>query len=256
VVIMSGPVSIIILAWNQQDYTRMCINSIFRFTKPSYELVLVDNGSTDGTTKYFHSLEQGGVTPVTRGMKGPEGIHVIYNKKNLGFAAGVNQGIKKAQGEYLLLLNNDTIVTPNWLDNLLNCLTSCHLIGMTGPRSNFAAVTGLDGLELNSLEEIEVFARRFNQADPEKWFPVEWLPGFCLLIKRQAIEAIGLLDERFDYGLMEDVDLGRRANQAGYVNMCAGDTFVYHFGSRTFLGNGLDVGKIWEENQAKYLGKI
>ncbi|MHB8171344.1 MAG: glycosyltransferase family 2 protein [Thermincolia bacterium] len=247
---MSGLTSIIILAWNQLEYTKLCLNSIFRHTSPSYQLILVDNGSTDGTTQFFRTLENNNLTATFR----PQNITVIYNQKNLGFPAGVNQGIKKAQGDYLLLLNNDTIVTPNWLKNLLNCLTSCPFIGLVGPRSNFAAVTGLDGLVLNNPEEIEVFARQFNQPDPDKWFPVEWLPGFCLLIKKQALDTIGLLDEKFEYGFMEDVDLGRRANQAGFVNMCAGDTFVYHFGSRTFTGNGLNIGRIWEENEAKLQG--
>lgn len=234
---MRKMISIIILAWNQLDLTRRCLDSIEKFTGEPYELILVDNGSVDGTYEFFRSVP---------------GDLVIRNESNLGYARGNNQGIRTASGKYILLLNNDTVVTHKWLNGLLRCLNSSPDVGMVGPRSNYAAVTGVNHLRFSSMEGMHQFACRFNQPDPRRWFEVPWLPGFCLLIKREAIERVGLLDERFAYGFLEDVDYGWRVRQAGYRLLCAGDVFVYHQGSASFAGNEINIDQIWHENYAKF----
>ncbi len=231
-------VSIIIVAWNGLTNTKLCLKSIIRHTTQPYELILVDNGSRDSTGRYLSRIP---------------GAKVIRNRENHGFAGGCNHGIRQATGDLILLLNNDTIVTPHWLNNLTTCLEHDPTIGLVGPRSNYAAVTGIPDLQLNSWEEIEIFATRFNRPDPAKWLTVaDWLPGFCLLIRREVFQRVGLLDEEFKFGFLEDVDFCRRAQQAGYRLACAGDTFVYHFGSRTFIKNNLDLGEIWEANHRLY----
>ncbi len=234
---MSGLISIVIPAWNQLEYTRQCINSILAYTTLPYELILVDNGSRDGTLKYFMSIK---------------GATVIHNPQNQGYARGNNQGIRRAKGEYILLLNNDTIVTHRWLELLLNCLNSNPEFGTVAPRSNFAAITGYEGLNFDSTSEMQAYARHHNRCDPSKWFCVEWLPGFCLLIRRSVLEQVGLLDEKFHLGLCEDVDLCRRIAKAGYQNVCAGDTFVFHYGSRTFMGQNINMIELSQRN-SKYL---
>lgn len=119
---MSAPLtSIIILAFNQIKYSKLCIESIKEYTTNPYELILVNNGSTDGTGEFFSSIK---------------GASIISNRENRGFAKGVNQGIKRAKGSSILLLNNDTVVTENWLSNLLFCLKSHKKIGSVGPRTN------------------------------------------------------------------------------------------------------------------------
>ncbi len=226
--------SIIVVAWNELHYTRQCLESIQAFTDQPYELILIDNGSQDGTADFFATVL---------------GAVVIHNEQNLGFAGANNQGIRAATGDYILLLNNDTIVSLNWLANMLRCLQSRPDIGLVAPRSNFAAVTGIDHLRLDGWAAIHQFAYRFNQPDPRKWYEVpEWLPGFCLLAKRPVFETTGILDEKYSYGFLEDVDFCRRARQANWRLFCAGDTFVFHYGSRTFLGNHLNRDKIWEKN--------
>ena len=102
--------SIIVLCCNQLDYTRQCLESVLQHTRPPYELLLIDNASTDATPDYLDEL---------RRRPGPERVEVIRNDKNLGFAAGCNQGLAAALGEYLVLLNNDTIVTQDWLSGLI-----------------------------------------------------------------------------------------------------------------------------------------
>ena len=113
--------SIIILTLNKFDLTKSCIESIRRHTSEPYELIIVDNGSTDDTVEFLQNQKD---------------IRAIYNKQNAGFAKGCNQGAAIATGDNLLFLNNDTVVTENWLKNMLNVLNADELIGMVGPVSN------------------------------------------------------------------------------------------------------------------------
>ncbi|RJX20675.1 MAG: glycosyltransferase [Ammonifex sp.] len=235
-----GLTSIVILAWNELPYTRMCIESIQQYTDCPYELILVDNGSTDGTGEYFDSI------PNATGIKNPV---------NLGFAAGCNQGIRAARGDYILLLNNDTVVSHNWLSNLVNCLESSPEIGIVGPVSNCVSGVQLIATNYHSLEEMHRFARDFNRPDRSRWFDTERLVGFCMLIRRSVIERIGLLDESFGIGNFEDDDYCRRALQSGFRLVCTGDTFVHHFGNKTFVGNNVDMAGLLAENRIKFCKK-
>ncbi|MHB1421367.1 MAG: glycosyltransferase family 2 protein [Bacillota bacterium] len=233
-------VSIIIPVYNGLNYTRQCIRSILDYTEPHFELIVVDNGSTDSSAKVLRSFSE---------------VQLISNTTNLGFAAACNQGIDAAKGKYLLLLNNDTLVGRYWLENLLDCLESHPGIGLVGPHSNFSATTGIPDLSFSATDEIFDYMEDYNDSDPGKWFEVQWLPGFCLLFKKDLVEIIGLLDQSYCYGFMEDVDFCMRAQQAGYRTVCAGDTFVYHYGSRTFMGNNLDHQQILKDNSAIFQTK-
>lgn len=228
--------SIIILAYNQLQYTKICIESLQQYTKEPYELILVNNGSQDRTNEYFHSIK---------------GARVISNQENKGFAKGVNQGIKKAKGQSILLLNNDTVVTKNWLKNLRNCLMSNKEIGIVGPRTNRCGNKQRMDIGFKDLEEMHLSAETFNQQNKEKWFTVNFVSGFCMLIKREVIDSIGLFDEHFLIGVGEDNDYSYRAIKAGYLLLCAGDTFIYHFKDRTFLGNKMNKEKIVRENHRR-----
>jgi len=226
--------SIVILGFNEVEYTKLCIDSIFKYTNRPFELVLVDNGSSDGTGEYFDSIP---------------GAKVIKNKENLGFAKGCNQGIEASSGEYILLLNNDTIVTENWLDNMIACMESDPRIGLVGPMSNFVA--GPQQIEVpygDSIEEMYKFAQKFNHRDPSKYIEADILIGFCLLVNRSVVDIIGLLDERYGLGNFEDNDYCVRVKMAGFKLIRAEDTFIHHFGSRTFIGNSIDWRGLMDEN--------
>lgn len=233
--------SIIILAWNQLGYTRACIESIRKFTQAPYELILVDNGSRDATGNYLQTIP---------------GAKVIRNKENQGFARGCNQGIRLAEGDYILLLNNDTVVAPRWLENLTICLESAPSVGLVGPRSNCAGGPQFISVYYPNLRAAEDFARNFNrESNPSQWFELDMVVGFCMLIKREVVEKIGLLDETFGLGNFEDNDYCRRAKGVGYKILCAGDTFVHHFGNCSFIGNKVDYNKLFQENYRKYKAK-
>ena len=229
--------SIIILTHNQVAYTRMCIDSIRRYTDEPFELIVVDNASDDATIAYLKSLDN---------------VKLIFNQTNRGFPAAVNQGIELATGEYLLLLNNDTIVTTGWLQRMQEAMQRETNIGLVGPCSNnvsgpqqvdcqLADLTCLDGFD---WERGKKFSNRTRES--------ERLVGFCLLIKRDVIEKIGTLDERFGTGCFEDDDFCRRAIEAGFDNVIADDSFVYHFGSITFRNSNVDFGKLMQENREKF----
>jgi GT2 family glycosyltransferase len=146
--------SIILVTHNQLIYTKLCVQSIKRQTAEPFELVFVDNGSTDGTVEWMKELgkavEDRGSRIEDRGVEqgseisgqksegnGPVRVTVIANAENRGFPAAANQGIRAASGRQILLLNNDTMVTAGWLGRMLKALESDPQIGMVGPVSNF-----------------------------------------------------------------------------------------------------------------------
>ena len=104
-----GLTSIIVPCWNQLEFTRQCITALKNHTRPPWELIAIDNGSTDGTGVYLAGVRDLAGVPVT----------IVSNATNRGFPAAINQGLHLSRGEYLVLLNNDVIVTDGWLDQLI-----------------------------------------------------------------------------------------------------------------------------------------
>ena len=122
--------------------------------------------------------------------------------------------------------------------------------------SNYAAPPQLVAdVPYTDLDDDDAFARRWREDHRGKWFTVPKLSGFCLLMKRAVYEKIGGLDERFGLGFFDDDDLAERARRAGFELAVAHDLFVHHFGSRTFVGNGIDANRLLDENAAKFAAK-
>jgi glycosyltransferase involved in cell wall biosynthesis len=262
---MSTPVvgvlaSVIIPCWNQLEFTRQCLRALFRQTRTNWELIMINNGSTDGTGEYLSGVQDGSSgVPVT----------VIANSTNRGFPAAINQGLQYARGEHLVLLNNDVVVTDGWLDQLI-ALTAASpaatsedpepkpriKIGLVGPMSNYATPPQLvEQVPYRDMEEMKVYAQRWRDEHRAQWFTTRKLSGFCMLMKREVYDAVGGLDERFGLGFFDDDDLAERARQAGFDLAVAHDLFVHHFGSRTFVGNGVDAERVLNENAAKFEAK-
>jgi tetratricopeptide (TPR) repeat protein len=183
----------------------------------------------------------------------------LRNNNNLGFAAGNNQGMAAAQGDYILLLNNDVVVTNGWLDRLISCAEKDPAIGLVGPRSNYVAGpqrVAEVSYDLNSLTGLNQFAEEFirqNKGQSQN----QWrIVGFCMLIKRQVVEKIGGLDVRYGPGNFEDDDFCIRAKLAGFKAQIAEDCFVHHFGGKTFSGAKMDyqasLNKNWEIFKQKW----
>ncbi|MED3574366.1 glycosyltransferase [Cytobacillus praedii] len=233
--------SIIILTYNNLEYTKQCLESIRKYTdRDTYELIIIDNNSVDDTKEWL--LKQ-------------DDIRVIINKENLGFPRGCNQGIEIAKGENILLLNNDVIVTENWLSNMVNSLYSEDRIGAVGPVTNSAAYYTAIPVEYSNLNEMHNFAQDFNKSDSEKWEERLKLIGYCMLIKREVVDKIGLLDERFTPGNFEDDDYSVRIRQAGYKLLLCKDTFIHHYGSVSWKENISGYGELLSENEKKFMEK-
>ena len=253
----AGLTSIIVPCCNQVEFTRLCVQALFRHTRPPWELIVVDNGSTDGTGDYLAGVRDAASVPVT----------IVKNGRNRGFPAAINQGLELAQGESLVLLNNDAVVTEGWLDQLLALgsirketsqgdAESESVIGLVGPMSNYAAPPQLvEAVPYRDLDEMHAFARRWRDEHRGQWFTAGKLSGFCVLVKRAVFDAIGGLDERFGLGFFDDDDLAERARRAGFALAVAHDLFVHHFGSRTFAGNGIDAETLLEENARRFAEK-
>jgi GT2 family glycosyltransferase/tetratricopeptide (TPR) repeat protein len=239
------PVSIIVLAHNQINDTRLCLASIEQHTRPSYELILVDNNSTDGTTDLFRQYA------ASRAR-----VRVVLNRANLGFAAGNNQGLAIARGENLLLLNNDTVVTAGWLERLLDVLARHPEAGLVGPVSNSVSGPQLIKTDYSCLPDMPPFAARWSEAHAGETTEAARLVGFCLLLRRAVLEKIGGLDTQYGNGNFEDDDLCIRAGLAGFKMRIAWDCFVHHTGGQTFKGAKMDyrAGMLrnWELFKAKW----
>jgi len=239
--------SIVILCCNQLPYTRQCLESVIQYTRDPYELLLIDNGSTDGTPAYLRELER---------RSGPARVVVIRNDDNRGFAAGCNQGLAEASGRYFVLLNNDTLVTPGWLQGMLNWLLhDWPQVGMVGPVTNRAPPPQLVEVDYRLLPQLLAFAAQRRQAFAGKALPVQRLIGFCLLLRREVWETVGGLDESFGLGFFEDDDFCFRASDAGFDLLVALDVFIHHYGNCTFHGLDIDAMAHLRNNFAKFRAK-
>ncbi|QDU09835.1 glycosyltransferase [Gimesia aquarii] len=232
--------SIIVVTHNQLSYTHQCVESIQLRTGEPYELIFIDNGSTDGTPEYLQSIA---------------GATVILNEENRGFPAAVNQGIEAAQGDNVLLLNNDTIVTTGWLRHMLDALESDKTIGLVGPCSNNISGPQQVPVDYLQLNELDGFAWDRGNALSGSVTDLDRLVGFCMLIKREVIEQIGRFDEQFGMGNFEDDDFCRRAQAVGFRTVVAEASFIHHFASVTFKATGVNFSKLMQENQQKYENK-
>ena len=240
---MAAPISIIIPAFNQLDYCRQCVTSVLANTRRPCKLILVDNGSTDGVSEYFDT-----VAPA----------EVIHSENNRGFAGGVNLGLERAEG-HVVLLNSDTLTPEGWLGRLERALLSAEDVGMVGPMSNWVSGSQqIDGLSLGSMDEINAFARDLAQQRRGQLRDVARLVGFCLMVRDGAVRELGPFDESYGVGNFEDDDYCLRAIRAGYRLCVAEDTFVFHYGGRTFAGMGLTDEKwqgLIEENERRFFEK-
>jgi len=240
-----GLTSIVILTCNQLGFTKDCLESIQRYTPEQHELIFIDNGSTDGTVSWLKS--QAGKA---------SNIHIVENNQNLGFAKGCNQGIEAARGEFIMLLNNDVIVTEGWLGGMLDCLKRQPSVGIVGPMTNnISGTQKVPDAPHDDVSAIDSFAGDFRSRYSQRRIPQRRIVGFCMLFRKELVERIGLLDESFGSGNFEDDDFCLRSELEGFRNVVAGDVFIHHAGSATFKGNNIDFSNAMSGNMKLFNDK-
>ncbi len=207
--------SVIIPNWNTAALVEHCIQCIRANTPDSFEIIVVDNGSTDGSRDVLESLKDAA-------------MQIIPLPTNQGFAAACNHGLRAAKGEYLCLLNTDAFVGPGWSRKLIACIARTGA-GMTGPWTNSAK-----GLQRRKWKHrlVPPFLRRRRQ--------VGFLSFFCVVLTREVFTRVGLLDEQFGMGSWEDVDYCRRAIEQGFRLVIEPRCWVRHQAHSTMLSNNLD----------------
>jgi len=239
--------SIVVLCYNGlEETTRPCLESIVANTAPdTYELIIVDNGSTDGTVDYLKVFVE----------QNPH-VYLQLNDYNKGYADGNNDGIRIAHGQYVVLLNNDTLVPNGWLEKLLKLFNDQPSIGLIGPVTNSAG--NEQRIELTGLNEknFEEIASSYVERQSGVWFDTERLGFFCVAIRRKVLDKVGLLDENFGIGMFEDDDYCVRAKKARFTLAVVEDCFIYHKGSVTFSKlSGEKYHTLFEKNKAYFREK-
>lgn len=248
-------VSIIIVSFNTKEFLESCLRSLKKHTTGiDYEVIVVDNNSTDGSVEKIKDTNQNS--------------KIIQNKKNLGFAKANNQGIKKSQGRYVLLLNQDTQFVENslnkmgtWMDTHQEIgIVSCRLVNAdksTQATGGSFPTFGRVFLWASFLDDLPFVRSIFGSYHPhagryfDKEHQQDWVTGAFMLIRRQVINKIGYLDEDFFmYG--EDVEYCLRAKKAGLQVWYTPITQIIHLGSkiseRSIVGEFTALPKIYQKH--------
>jgi GT2 family glycosyltransferase/glycosyltransferase involved in cell wall biosynthesis len=238
-------VSVVVVTYNNLALTRACLDSLEQRTHyGNFEIIVVDNASADGTPEYLNAWAE-----ISAGR------HVILNVRNRGFSAANNQGLEKARGEYLVLLNNDTEVSQGWLRTLMNHLRLDHTLGMIGPVTNNIGNEARIRIRYADWHEMQRKARGHTLQHLGETFQIRTLAFFCVMIPRRVYAKVGPLDEAYGLGFFEDDDYCRRVEQAGWRIECAEDVFVHHHLSASFNKLGKGRKELLERNRKIYESK-
>ena len=206
---------IVIPVWNQLEYTKECLMSLFKSTSLPFRLIVVDNASDTPTAQYLDSVKE----------KSPEQVSLIRNSENLGWVKAVNQGLLYSDSSYACVMNNDTIVYPGWLSEMISVAEKDESIGLVNP---------LWELPKRYRGTRDDYFSKIITQQHGKFIETDYARGFCFLIKREVINKIGGLDEVFSPGYYDDWDYSARAIKAGFRCARAKGAFVWHYRSISY----------------------
>lgn len=236
--------SIVLVCWNNKAYLDPCLKSLYEGgLKSTFDIIVVDNGSTDGSQQMLAE-------------KYPQ-VKLIQNAGNVGLGKASNQGIEATNGRHVLLLNNDTLVNGPALDVLVEYLDAHPEAGATAGRllnpdgsfqSGFAPFSTLaeEFLIVTHLGEL-LWPGYPSHGDSQEIKETGWMSSACLLVRRAALDKIGLLDESyFIYG--DEADLQYRLNKAGWKVVFLPNSSIIHFGGRSM--------NRWKRRKMVYRGKM
>jgi GT2 family glycosyltransferase len=233
-------VSVVVLTYNNWRLTEACLDSVRKLSNyPNLEIIVVDNASTDETRERLRELE-----------RQDSRLRVVLNDANLGFAAGNNIGLRLARGEYVVILNNDTVVTRGWVRDLIRPLLRDAGVGLTGPLTNNIGNEQKVKADYRTITEMHEWSRNFVRRRLRRRFEVNNLAFFCVAMRRSLLDEVGLLDEAYGIGFFEDDDYCRRVRRAGYRLLIVDDVFVHHHLSASIAMLGPDrIGELMNWNR-------
>ena len=217
-------VSVVILCFNNKHLTRDCLNSVLEKSDyPDLEIIVVDNASTDGTPQYIQEMA----------LQHPE-IRPILNNENIGFAAGNNVGLAAATGDYLVLLNNDTVVTEGWVMTLVRHFQRAPRLGLLGPVTNNIGNEARIDTHYANIDQMPAAVLGHTLSNMGRLYPMSNAAFFCVMMSRSTYEQCGPISEDYGRGFFEDDDYCRKVEAAGLQIGCAEDVFVHHHLSASF----------------------
>lgn len=220
-------VYVVVLNWNQKDLTDECLASLAKATYPAFRIVVVDNGSEDGSVEYLRQRHPG--------------VTYIANRENLGFSGGNNVGIEHAMAEgcdYVYLLNNDTEVSPDFLYPVVSTMESDPKIGIAGSTVfyfNPPDIIWFTGAHANWLRGDMVDPRVGKRLDKEsaRLEDVDEVAGAGMMVRRKVIEHVGMLDSTF-FIYFEETDWCQRAKKGDWRVVWVPESQIWHKVSMTF----------------------
>lgn len=219
-------ISIVIPNWNGKHFLAGCLDSLAKQTYAELEVIIVDNGSVDDSVKFIKSNY-------------PK-VRLLRFDHNRGFSPAVNEGIKESLGNFIALLNNDTVVDPQWMAELITALKADHTLGSVASKMlayhNHTVLDGAgDGYRRGGLPgRIGHREKDIGQFDSPRY--VLGACGGAALYRKEVFDRIGLFDEDY-FAYLEDIDLALRAQSAGYKCLYVPTAIVYHLGCGT-TGSG------------------
>ena len=239
-------VSILVLAYNKLEYTRCAVESLLAhtdFSRGNIQLVLLNNGSDDGTREYFESIPQAQVMNLRHNILGVFAYQHIL------------------EGKYFIGFSNDVVATPHWLENLLSCMQSDDRIAIAVPTCNEESIACFQGLPVSypntfeGMEAMQVFAAKHNQLNQRVWEDRSQLMPF-LAIMRSDIICLRIFDPRYTRGEFIDDDMSTLLRRTGWRQILMKDTFMHHFGGVTLgVGRNKDTGNALDAMRRVYYEK-
>ncbi len=223
-------IGITLAVHNKLEYTRICLESLYRTLPPQATVVVVDNASGDGTAEYLQSLPW---------------IGVVSNGENRGCAPAWNQGVRAAGGDWIIVLNNDIVLAEGWWQGLLSAANRWGLDVVSPAIREGEFNYDLGGYAREFIAAMSGVVRRGSAH------------AVCFAARRAVFDTIGLFDENFRIGQYEDTDFFLRATRAGFRLGTAGSSFIHHFGSVTqnTLGKAREPKPYALENKAYFIRK-
>ena len=252
---MKYDVSIVILAWNNRSDVEQCVNSIFAGTQCLYQLIVVDNGSTDDTPKYLEELQ--------KNWKGENTLTVILNESNLGYAAGNNVALDSLEGKYTLFLNQDIVVQDNAIDQLVSWMEAHQVYGAIAPQLRYP-----DGRIQPSCRKLPTPGKmvknylKFSWDDSQQFDHTqsqdcEQPMASAIMLPTELIKEIGGFDVHPDYWLFfNDVDLSKQVFERGYKTYFLAEAVMeHHHGASTKKLVNTKRLTYWHKGMIRYFDK-